>query len=131
MAKLIDGKAIAKALRASVTEQATRLSEAGVVPGLAVILVGDDPASEIYVRNKERAASKAGVNAQTIRYDAETAEETLLAIILSSFGYLKKGLENLLVLLFTNMKIILCCKCGTIGISVKKIKRSTQIYSYV
>ncbi|APS27079.1 bifunctional methylenetetrahydrofolate dehydrogenase/methenyltetrahydrofolate cyclohydrolase [Weissella cibaria] len=81
MAKLIDGKAIAKALRASVTEQATRLSEAGVVPGLAVILVGDDPASEIYVRNKERAASKAGVNAQTIRYDAETAEETLLAKI--------------------------------------------------
>ena len=63
--------------------------------------------------------------------DIELFSILLLSIILSSFGYLKKGLENLLVLLFTNMKIILCCKCGTIGISVKKIKRSTQIYSYV
>lgn len=78
MAELIDGKKIAKTLRVKVKEQATYLSEQGVTPGLAVILVGDDPASRIYVRNKERAAEKAGVQAQTIRYDATITEAELL-----------------------------------------------------
>ena len=81
MAQLIDGKAIANKLRSAVAAQTAVLATQGIVPGLAVILVGDDPASEIYVRNKERAAQKAGVNAQTLKYPADTTEETILAKI--------------------------------------------------
>jgi len=81
MAQLIDGKAIATKLRSVVAEQAAVLAAQGVVPGLAVILVGDDPASEIYVRNKERAAKKAGVNAQTLKYPTETTEAEILSKI--------------------------------------------------
>ena len=56
-ARVIDGKAVAAALRASV---AARVAAAGFTPGLAVVLVGDDPASAVYVRTKDRAAREAG-----------------------------------------------------------------------
>ena len=81
MGKLIDGKQIAKDLRAAVAVQTEKLATQGITPGLAVILVGDDPASEIYVRNKERAAGKVGVNAQTIKYPADASEAEVLAKI--------------------------------------------------
>ncbi|OJF03341.1 bifunctional methylenetetrahydrofolate dehydrogenase/methenyltetrahydrofolate cyclohydrolase [Weissella confusa] len=81
MGKLIDGKQIAKDLRAAVARQTEKLATQGITPGLAVILVGDDPASEIYVRNKERAAGKVGVNAQTIKYPTDASEAEVLAKI--------------------------------------------------
>jgi methylenetetrahydrofolate dehydrogenase (NADP+)/methenyltetrahydrofolate cyclohydrolase len=74
-ARLIDGKAVAAALRASVAAQVATLSYR---PGLAVILLGDDPASETYVRNKDKAAAQAGINAQTIRLPGNTAQPELL-----------------------------------------------------
>ncbi|HEX3994810.1 MAG TPA: bifunctional methylenetetrahydrofolate dehydrogenase/methenyltetrahydrofolate cyclohydrolase FolD [Acetobacteraceae bacterium] len=74
-ARLIDGKAVAAALRASV---AARVATLSYRPGLAVILLGDDPASETYVRNKDKAAAQAGINAQTIRLPENTAQSALL-----------------------------------------------------
>jgi methylenetetrahydrofolate dehydrogenase (NADP+)/methenyltetrahydrofolate cyclohydrolase len=77
-ARIIDGKAIAASVRAQL---AGRVAALGFRPGLAVVLVGDDPASAVYVRNKDRAASAAGIAAQTIRLPAETTEAELLACV--------------------------------------------------
>ena len=77
-ARLIDGKAVAAALRADV---AARVATLGFAPGLAVVLVGEDAASTVYVRNKDRAATSAGIAAQTIRLPAETDQATLLAVV--------------------------------------------------
>ncbi len=74
-ARLIDGKAVAATLRAAV---AKRVAEAGFTPGLAVVLVGDDPASAVYVRTKDRAAREAGIEARTIRLPVETPQAELL-----------------------------------------------------
>jgi methylenetetrahydrofolate dehydrogenase (NADP+)/methenyltetrahydrofolate cyclohydrolase len=78
-AELIDGKAVAEDIRAEVARDAAALRERGVVPGLTVILVGDDPASAVYVRSKERACVEAGMNGRTIRMSAETSQAALLA----------------------------------------------------
>jgi len=77
-ARLIDGKSVAAALRAEV---ATKVAAAGFRPSLAVVLVGDDPASSVYVRTKDRAAREAGIEARTIRMPADTCQAGLLAII--------------------------------------------------
>jgi methylenetetrahydrofolate dehydrogenase (NADP+)/methenyltetrahydrofolate cyclohydrolase len=77
-ARLIDGKSVAAALRAEV---AGKVTAAGFAPGLAVVLVGDDPASSVYVRTKDRAAREAGIQAHTIRLPAETSQAALLANI--------------------------------------------------
>ncbi len=77
-ARIIDGKAVAAALRASVAARAATLA---YQPGLVVVLVGEDPASAVYVRNKDRAAQDAGLRAQTIRLPATTPQAELLAII--------------------------------------------------
>jgi methylenetetrahydrofolate dehydrogenase (NADP+)/methenyltetrahydrofolate cyclohydrolase len=77
-ARIIDGKAVAAALRARLAERVATLP---FRPGLAVILVGDDPASVIYIRNKDRAANAVGIAAHTIRLPAETLEEELLTRI--------------------------------------------------
>ncbi len=77
-ARIIDGKAIAASLRARV---ATRVAGLGYRPGLAVVLVGDDPASAVYVRSKNRAATEAGLMAETIRLPADTVQTDLLAIV--------------------------------------------------
>ena len=63
-AKLIDGKAIAAAVRADLAAEVKALQEKGVTPGLAVILVGEDPASQVYVRNKTRASAEVGIRAE-------------------------------------------------------------------
>ena len=81
MATIIDGKAIATRLRAAVAKQTARLKEADIIPGLAVILVGDDPASEIYVRNKGRAAEKVGIAEETFKYPSDMTEADLLVKI--------------------------------------------------
>jgi methylenetetrahydrofolate dehydrogenase (NADP+)/methenyltetrahydrofolate cyclohydrolase len=77
----IDGKASAARLRAEITGAATELRARGVVPGLAVVLVGDDPASAIYVRNKTRAGREAGVDVQDHKLPASTTQAELLALI--------------------------------------------------
>ncbi len=79
MANIIDGKAIAAAIRQEVAAEATALKEKGVTPGLAVILVGDDPASCTYVRNKQKACMEAGLYAEQIDLPAETTQAELLA----------------------------------------------------
>lgn len=76
----IDGRAVAARLRAEVAAQVATLPAA---PGLAVVLVGDDPASAVYVRNKDRAASQAGITARTLRLTAATTQAELLATVRS------------------------------------------------
>ncbi len=75
-ARIIDGKAIAADHRRRVADRVRGL---GFRPGLAVVLVGDDPASAVYVRSKDRAAQEAGIDAQTIRLPADTTQAALLA----------------------------------------------------
>jgi methylenetetrahydrofolate dehydrogenase (NADP+)/methenyltetrahydrofolate cyclohydrolase len=82
MAELIDGKALAKEVRAEVKARAEAFQAThNRAPGLHVVLVGDDPASQVYVRNKERAASKAGIDGHVHRLPAETKQADLLALI--------------------------------------------------
>jgi methylenetetrahydrofolate dehydrogenase (NADP+)/methenyltetrahydrofolate cyclohydrolase len=75
---LIDGVAVAKAVRADVARDAAALVVRGVTPGLAVVLVGDDPASAVYVRAKGKATEEAGMHGVTIRLPAETSQAELL-----------------------------------------------------
>lgn len=79
-ASLIDGKLLSGELRARVATEVTRLkAEHGLTPGLAVILVGNDPASEVYVRNKGVATREAGMNSYEFKLPADTSEADLLA----------------------------------------------------
>ena len=80
-AHLIDGKALSEVLRADVGRRAAALAAQGRRPGLAVILVGDDPASAVYVRNKIKACADTGVRSVFEKYDATLAEDALLARI--------------------------------------------------
>jgi len=81
-AQLIDGKSFAAGLRARVASRATELKSAhGITPGLAVITVGEDPASAVYVRNKGKAAHEAGFHAFDIRHRDTLSEDALLAQI--------------------------------------------------
>lgn len=79
---LLDGKATAAAIRAELAEEVKTLADkAGRRPGLAVVLVGDDPASAAYVRNKERACAETGVMSEVMRLPASTGQDELLRII--------------------------------------------------
>jgi methylenetetrahydrofolate dehydrogenase (NADP+)/methenyltetrahydrofolate cyclohydrolase len=80
-AKLIDGRAIAAEIRAGVAERTAGLVEEGVRPGLGVVLVGEDPASQVYVRMKTRACEEAGIMARDIKPPADISREELLAIV--------------------------------------------------
>jgi methylenetetrahydrofolate dehydrogenase (NADP+) / methenyltetrahydrofolate cyclohydrolase len=80
-AKLIDGIALSKTLRAEVAARAAALAARGRKPGLAVVLVGDNPASEVYVRNKVKACEDNGIHSSYDRYPATLAEAGLLARI--------------------------------------------------
>lgn len=80
-AQIIDGNLLSKTLRADVAARAAALTAAGKQPGLAVILVGEDPASQVYVRNKVKACSDAGVHSVFEKYDADITEAALLARI--------------------------------------------------
>jgi len=82
VARLIDGKAFAETLRARVAEAARRLkAEHGVVPGLATVLVGEDPASQVYVRSKHKAATEAGFRSFEHRPGAGISELALLGLV--------------------------------------------------
>ena len=81
MAIRIDGKAIAAQVRAEVREQVTDLQNQGICPGLAVILVGDDPASRIYVNNKKKACADVGIHSEEFTLPASTSQDELLALV--------------------------------------------------
>jgi methylenetetrahydrofolate dehydrogenase (NADP+)/methenyltetrahydrofolate cyclohydrolase len=81
-ARILDGKAIAAEIRQELGSEITEFTrQSGVTPCLAAVLVGDDPASEVYVRNKRRACEKTGVGSQMHRLATETTEDELLALI--------------------------------------------------
>ena len=80
-ARIIDGKGIAAEIRGDLKKQVAELTAQGKTPGLEVILVGDDPASTVYVRNKERACKEVGINSTVHRLPAETTREELLGLI--------------------------------------------------
>jgi methylenetetrahydrofolate dehydrogenase (NADP+)/methenyltetrahydrofolate cyclohydrolase len=80
-ANLIDGIALSKTLRGDVATRAAALTARGCQPGLAVVLVGDNPASEVYVRNKVKACEDNGIHSSYDRYPATLSEEALLARI--------------------------------------------------
>ncbi|MFN7268445.1 MAG: tetrahydrofolate dehydrogenase/cyclohydrolase catalytic domain-containing protein, partial [Cereibacter sp.] len=82
MTKVIDGKAFAARVRAQVAAHVARLrDEHGLVPGLAVVLVGEDPASQVYVRNKGTQTVEAGMQSFEHKLPADTSEADLLALI--------------------------------------------------
>jgi methylenetetrahydrofolate dehydrogenase (NADP+) / methenyltetrahydrofolate cyclohydrolase len=82
--RLIDGRAFAAKILAEVTSEAAAMKAAsGLVPGLAVVLVGEDPASQVYVRNKARTTLEVGLHSVEHRLPAETAEADLLALVAS------------------------------------------------
>lgn len=80
-ARILDGAALGRAIRQEVAAEVARLKTAGVTPGLAVVLVGADPASQVYVRNKGRACEEAGMHSVTITMSPETSQAELLATI--------------------------------------------------
>ena len=80
-AQLIDGNALSKQVRAEVAQRAAALTAQGHKPGLAVILVGENPASAVYVRNKVKACADAGFHSVLEKYDADLSEAALLARI--------------------------------------------------
>jgi len=79
--RLIDGNALSKQLRAEVAQRAAALKARGITPGLAVILVGDNPASQVYVRNKVKACEDSGLHSVLEKYEAAMTEAQLLARI--------------------------------------------------
>ena len=82
MAKLIDGKGIAAEVRADIKKRAAEFAaETGVTPGLAVIIVGDNPASQVYVRNKKKACEEAGFYSEVIEMAGDTTMPELLGKI--------------------------------------------------
>ena len=86
MATIIDGKAISAAVLADVAAEVKELKEKGIVPGLAVIIVGDDPASRVYVNNKKKACANAGIYSEEFALPADTTQDELLALVASLNG---------------------------------------------
>ncbi len=80
-AKILDGKVLSAEIREEVRKRVEKMKACGVTPGLAVILVGDDPASEIYVRNKGKGCEETGMLSRTIRMESSTTQEQLEAAI--------------------------------------------------
>ena len=81
MAKIIDGKAISAEVRAEIKKEVSLLAENGIKVCLAVVIVGDDPASQVYVRNKKRACDETGIASEIIALPSETTEEELISVL--------------------------------------------------
>ena len=81
MAILLNGKEVSAQVRKKIAEETAALKEKGICPGLAVILVGDDPASHVYVRNKKKACEEVGFYSEEYDLPAETSMEELLALV--------------------------------------------------
>ena len=79
--KLIDGKIISNQVKEEVRAETEKLIARGIKPGLVVVLVGEDPASAVYVRNKNKACEKAGILSDTIKLSEDTSEENILNLI--------------------------------------------------
>ena len=77
----IDGKAIAAAVRADVKSEVQALKEQGIFPGMAVVIVGDDPASRIYVNNKKKACAEVGIYSEEFALPASTTQEELIRLV--------------------------------------------------
>jgi methylenetetrahydrofolate dehydrogenase (NADP+)/methenyltetrahydrofolate cyclohydrolase len=80
-ARILDGAAIAAAIREEIAGEVRALAATGTIPGLAVVIVGDDPASQLYVKSKGQACHEAGMLSETVRLPAETTEAELLAVV--------------------------------------------------
>ncbi|MEG2858243.1 MAG: tetrahydrofolate dehydrogenase/cyclohydrolase catalytic domain-containing protein, partial [Clostridia bacterium] len=80
-AKIIDGKLTSKKLRTGISEKVAELRARGVTPGLAVVIVGDDPASRTYVNNKKKACAECGIMSEEYALPAETTENELLELL--------------------------------------------------
>ncbi|CAM4503926.1 bifunctional methylenetetrahydrofolate dehydrogenase/methenyltetrahydrofolate cyclohydrolase FolD [Paenibacillus typhae] len=80
-AAIISGKQVSDEIRIDIAQQVKGLAEHGVKPGLAVVLVGEDPASQVYVRNKEKSSTELGFHSEVHRLDASTTQEELLALV--------------------------------------------------
>lgn len=80
-AQVINGKEIVSSIREEIKQEVARMTREGVRPGLAVVLVGDDPASAVYVRNKAKACEEAGIYSEVHRLPASTSQEELLALV--------------------------------------------------
>jgi len=80
-AQRIEGKTISDAIRAEISQETAALAARGIVPGLAVVLVGDDPASKVYVGSKAKACEQLGFYSEVHRLEAEASQEELLALI--------------------------------------------------
>jgi len=80
-AQIIDGKIVAKTLRERIKEKVKVYQKRGIIPGLAVILVGEDPASQVYVRKKAEACQECGINSEVYKLDETTPEEEVIALI--------------------------------------------------
>ena len=81
VADIISGNEVAKTIRGELKEEISKMKSSGVTPGLVVILVGEDPASQVYVRKKGEACQELGINSETIRLPMETTEEEVLKLI--------------------------------------------------
>lgn len=81
MAKIIDGKAISAEIRAEIKKEVSLLAENGIKVCLAVVIVGDDPASQVYVRNKKKACDETGIASEIIAMPSETTEEELISVL--------------------------------------------------
>jgi len=93
--QIIDGKAIAAKIRKSLTRRVAEVGQQGVAPGLAVILVGEDPASKVYVSHKEKACQEVGIKSEVLRLPATTSENELLQVVKEL--NLRKDIHGILV----------------------------------
>lgn len=94
MAQIIDGKKVSAEVKLRVASEVAALKEKGVTPGLAVIIVGDDSASQVYVRNKEKACAETGMYSEKYALPAETTQEELLNLVKELNG--KKEISGIL-----------------------------------
>lgn len=94
MAQIIDGKKVSAQVKERVAAEVAALKEKGVTPGLAVIIVGDDSASQVYVRNKEKACAETGMYSEKYALPAETTQEELLSLVKELNG--KKEISGIL-----------------------------------
>ena len=94
-AKIIDGKQVAARCREELKQQVAALRARGIIPGLAVILVGEDPASQVYLRNKHRACEELGIHSEQYTLPADTDRQTLLDLITELNG--REEIDGILV----------------------------------
>lgn len=94
-AQLIDGKAVSAALRQRMKEETEQLAQQGTIPGLAVIIVGDDPASRTYVNNKKKGCAQLGIHSEEYALPAETTQEELTALVRQLNG--REDIDGILV----------------------------------